>query len=123
MLLYCTVCVCIFKSLQLLRIRDPNFNTSFWHEVTGITTSQSRKKESQWVSMKELHDKYGDDAHDMASALLKRRNPQCTKFWQYLITDDKNTLEFVQFKRGRARVQPRLQVNNMMPSPSPWPWR
>ena len=67
--------MCNFKSLQLLRIRDPNFNTSFWHEVTGITTSQSRKKESQWVSMKELHDKYGDDAHEMASALSKRRNP------------------------------------------------
>ena len=72
--------------------------------------------------MKELHDKYGDDAHDMAPALLKRRNPQCTKFWQYLITDDKNSMEVVKFKEREARVQPRLQLNNIMPSPRPWPW-
>ena len=92
MLLNCTTWVCNFKSLQLLRVRDPNFNTSFWHEVTGITTSQTRKKEAQWISMKELQDKFGDDAHEMASAQSKTRNPQRTMFWQYLITDDKNSL-------------------------------
>ena len=85
------------KSLQLLRIRDPNFNTSFWHKVTGITTSQTRQKESQWISMKELTDKHGEDEHAMASAISKRRNPQRTKFWQYLITDDKNSMEVVKF--------------------------
>ena len=87
----------------MLRIRDPNFNTSFWHEVTGITTSQTRNKESQWVSMKELHDKYDEDEHEMASELSKRRNPHCAKFWQYLITDDKNSMEVVQLKERKGQ--------------------
>lgn len=88
--------------MTLLRIKGNGFNASFWHEMTGITTSKSRTKESVWLSMKELQDKFGVEAATMATALPKRRNPLCRQLLEYLYTSEKSSMGVVQFTERKT---------------------
>lgn len=92
----------LHKCVTLLRIKSNGFNATFWNEMTGITTSKSRTKESVWLSMKELQDKFGSEAATMATALSKRRNPQCRQMFEYLYTSEKSTLGVVQFTERKT---------------------
>ena len=82
--------------MTVLRIVNKGFNASFWTEMNSIVTSKSRTKDTEWLSMKELTDKFGDEAPMMSRVLPKRRNPCCPQSWQFMITADKTSMGVVQ---------------------------
>ena len=87
--------------IMALRIKDPNFATSFWTQVEGITQNKERAKDSFWASWKEMEDKYGDEAESVSEVLPKRKHPQNPKVFQWYISTDRAKMSVNQWAKSQ----------------------
>lgn len=93
-------------------ILDPQFQDGFYGSISGINTTESIGRKSEWMSKKEVLDKYDEsEAEEMVEAgtLNRRRNPKNLKRWQYLFVKDHHTQKIEKFDTRRTEGQLKLK--------------
>lgn len=82
-----------------LRLRDPEFTSTFWSQLEGIVQTEEKSRESHWKSWKELQDKFGDEAESMAAVFTKRPHPKNPRVFQWYVEDDRSKLTVAHYKK------------------------
>lgn len=99
------------RAMVFAWVRDETFSDTFFQLTDQVTTSLDLSRKGEWLSKKEIHDKYGDETDNMISdgTIRVRVMPNNPKYKEYLKVTDSSTASLQRIQRMSAVASSKLK--------------